>query len=223
MYQAQAAIGARFAENSGWLEADAYTAPAEEARRARATVGLADVSAGGKIGVRGAAVDAVVGELGGPRALALGRVARVPLDGAGGLVCRVAPDEVLVLTSARDAAAAGRRLAAAGASAGCAHVTDLSGALAAVELLGPAGPGLLARLAPLDLSPGALPPLALVAGEVARVRAIVVRLDRPPLPTFRVLIPRECGESVWQALVDAGRDLGLTPVGSAARALLMDG
>jgi heterotetrameric sarcosine oxidase gamma subunit len=223
MYQAQRALGARFAEHGGWLVADGYTSAAEEARQARAAVGLVDASAGGKIGVRGAAVDQVLGHLGGKEPLAPGRVARLPLDGAETLVGRVAPDELLLLTSGGDAADVCRRLAVAGAQAGCAHVTDLTAALGAVELLGPAASRLLARLAPLDLSPRGLPPLALVAGEVARVRAIVVRLDPSPLPTFLLLIPREYGESVWQAFVDAGRDLGLTPVGRAARALLRDG
>jgi aminomethyltransferase len=223
MYRAQVALGARFRDDAGWRVAEAYVSAAEEARRARAAVGLVDVGAGGKIGVRGDGVDALLAKLTGAGAPAPGRAARVTLDGAGALACRLAPDELLVVTSAVDATAVGRLLDQASASAGCAHVTDVAASFAALDLLGPAAPRLLARLSPLDLSPAAVEPLGVVLGEVARVRAIVIRLDRPSLPAFRLLIPREYGESVWLTLVDGGRDLGLVPAGAAAHALLMDG
>ena len=50
----------------------------------------------------------------------------------------------------------------------------------------------LGDLVALDLA--AVPTLGLVQGELARVHAIVLRLDLPALPVCRVLVPRECGE-----------------------------
>ncbi len=222
MYRLQAALGARFRDDSGWKVADAYSSAADEVRAARVGVGLADVSAGGKIRVRGDAVDAVMAKATGGGAPGPGRAARVRLDGAGALLCRLAPDELLVLTSAGDATAVWGLLTRATDGAGCAHVTDVAASFAAVDVLGPSGPRLLARFSPLDLS-AAVEPLTLLLGEVAGVWAVVIGLDRLSLPAFRLMVPREYGESVWMALVEGGRDLGLVPVGAAAHALLMEG
>lgn len=220
MHQAHLALGARFREVGGWQVADAYTSADDEATRARAAVGLADVSAGGKLGVRGEAVDALIVKVSGGGAPEPGSAARVRLDGAESLLCRLAADELLVLTSPDDAAGVGGLLAQAAETVGCAHLTDLTSALAALDLIGPNAPGLLARVSPLDLTPAAAPPLAVVQGELGRVRAIIVRLDLARVPAFRVMVAREYGEFVWNGLCDAGHDLGLTPVGAAARAML---
>ncbi|MGH7320845.1 MAG: hypothetical protein ACRELA_14635, partial [Candidatus Rokuibacteriota bacterium] len=81
---------------------------------------------------------------------------------------------------------------------------------------------LLARVMPLDLSSAFVPSFAVVQGELLRVRAILIRLDQGELPVFRALVPREQGAFVWEGLVDAGRPLGLIPIGSAARARLTE-
>ena len=47
MHRPHLALGARFREVGGWQVAHAYTSADDEAMRARAAVGLADVSAGG--------------------------------------------------------------------------------------------------------------------------------------------------------------------------------
>jgi heterotetrameric sarcosine oxidase gamma subunit len=220
MYRAHLALGARFRDDGGWKVVDAYTRADGEAGRARAAVGLADMSAGGKFGVRGGAVETLLSKVAGAAAPAPGRAARLRVNGADVLGCRLALDELLLLTSGGEAEGVAATLSRAGEAAGCAHLTDLTSALALIDLLGPAAQALLARLSPLDLSPAATPPLAVVAGECAGVRTVFVRLDRLPLPAFRLAVPREYAEFVWTVLADAGQDLGLTPVGMAARALL---
>jgi sarcosine oxidase, subunit alpha len=100
-------------------------------------------------------------------------------------------------------------------------VTDLTGTFAVIDLIGPGVGALLERLVALDFS--TVPALGVVQGELARVHAVMVRLDHPTLPAYRVLIPREYGDFVWNALGDAGHDLGLTPVGAAAHARLIAG
>ncbi|HEV8674224.1 MAG TPA: hypothetical protein VGX21_09260 [Methylomirabilota bacterium] len=218
LHEAHRALGATFRDDGDWRVPDAYTTPAEEAARARAAVGLADTSAGGKLSVRGDAVETLVAKLGGTAPLAVGAAARLGVNGATVLVCRLAADELLVLTAVVDAAAVAAVLARAAASAGCAHLTDLTSGLAAVDLIGPRAPALLAKLSPLEVAP--VPPLGVVQGELARVHAILIRLDRPPGPAFRALVAREHGAFVWEALVDAGDDLGVVPIGAAARTLL---
>ncbi|HEV8307390.1 MAG TPA: hypothetical protein VGW35_06945 [Methylomirabilota bacterium] len=219
MYGAHVALGARFKDDGDWRVPDAYTSARQEAAEALAAVGLADTSACGKLTVRGEALGPVLAKAAGVDRLAVGTATRVRINGAGVLVGRLADDELLVLTPLADAAAVGEVLAKS-AGAGCAHVTDLTSGLAVMDLIGPRVGGLLAKVAPVDLSEGAVPALAVVQGELARVPAILIRLDRTPALAFRALVARECGAFVWEALVDAGRDLGLTPIGAAACALL---
>lgn len=220
MHGAHVALGATFRDDGEWRIPEAYTSPREEARAALAAVGLADASACGKLQVRGQAAGALIAELAGIAPVAPGAAARVRLGGAEALACRLAPDELLVLTRPGDTAAVADRLEAAAAGAGCAHVADLTAGLAALDVVGPSAPRLLAKVVPLDLS--RLPPLGVVQGTLARVPAVLIRLERPTVPAFRALVGRECGAFVWDALVGAGRELGLVPLGAAARALLED-
>lgn len=226
MQAAHVALGASFTEigteTGEWRVPVAYGAsPEEEVRRARAGVGLADASACGKIEVRGDQVPALLAKPGGLTALPAGSARRAGLGGADVLAARLAPDQLLVLTRPADTTTVTRLLAEAVDGLGCGHLWDLSAGFAAVDLVGPHVPRLLARLVPLDL--GAVPPLGVVQGGLARVPAILIRLDRPGLPLVRALVGRECGAFVWEALVEAGHDLGLVPVGATARALLDGG
>ena len=222
MYRAQVALGARFREEAAWMIADAYSSPADEAQAARAGVGLVDVSAQAKLAVRGEEAATVLQKLTGQDAPAAGRALRARIDGAEAIVCRMAPDELLVLAPARHQQLVADLLAQACQAVACAHVTDLTSAFAAIDVVGPRMLALLERLVPLDLSPEATPALAVVRGELSHVRAILLRLDLPQVPAVRALVPRECGAFVWETFSEAGRDLGLTCVGAAGHALLME-
>lgn len=223
MHERHVTLGATFREDGDWRVADVYRTPVDEVQGALAGLGLADTSAGGKLQVRGERVDELLVMCMGPEPLASGMAVRSRLNGAQVLACRVAPDELLVLTGARETPAVTKALEKAAAGVGCAHVTDLTSGLAAIDLLGPNVPRLLAAVVPLDLSPMGILPLAIVHGEVARARAILIRLDRPRVPAFRALVAREHGAFVWDALLHVGRPLGVVPVGSAARAALDEG
>ncbi len=220
MYRSQQAAGARFTEGAGWRVADVYTSIEEESARARGGVGLSDVSACGKLGVRGEAVEALAMKLTGRTLPPVGRASRERVNGASVLVCRRAADEVLLLTAAAaEHPVVGDVAVRSVESAGCVHLTDLTAAFAIVDVMGPGLGTLLERVVPLDLA--AVPALGLVQGELAHVNALMVRLDHPTLPVFRVLVPREYGDFVWQTLCETGRDLGLTPIGAVAHARLM--
>lgn len=219
MYRAQLVAGARFTENAGWRVADVYTASEDEAAGARAGIGLSDVSASGKLGLRGEALDPLGIKLMGRALPPVGRASWERVNGASALVCRRAADEVLLLTAAGEHAPVAEVLARTVEGAGCVHLTDLTAAFAAVDLIGPAVGRLFERVVAVDLSP--VPPLGVVQCELAHAHAIVIRLDHPALPAFRVLVPRELGDFVWHTLTETGHDLGLTPVGAAAWARLM--
>jgi sarcosine oxidase subunit alpha len=221
MHAAHLALGARFRQEAAWMIADVYSSPDEEARAARAGVGLADVSAAARVAVRGEDAQAVVEKLTGQEAPPPGQARRGRLDGVEVVVCRVAPDEFLTLAGAGNQFIVADMVTTAARAVGCAHVTDVTSAYAALDIVGPRAPALLERLVPLDLSPAAMPALAVARAELARVRAILLRLDHPGLPALRALVPRECGAFVWDTVSEAGHDLGLVRVGAAAHALIM--
>lgn len=218
MYHAQRALGARFGEERGWRVAEVYTSVEGETAQTRSHVGLVDVSACGKLGMRGEEAPTLIARLTGQAAPAAGSAVHARLNGTAVTVCRLAPDELLTLTSAADHVPVEHQIASAVGSVGCAHATDLTSAFAAMDVLGPRTLSLLEKLVPLDLS--AVKPLAVVQGELGRVRAIMLRLELLELPAFRLLVPRECGEYVWETLRDAGADLGLALIGARAHARL---
>jgi len=220
MYRRQLAQHATFKDDAGWQVAEVYTSADGEAAEAGRGVGLHDASACGKLGVRGDDLAALVTTLTGREPPPIGSAARVELDGGAALLCRLAADELLLLTRPGDLASVESMVAKTAETVGCAHVTDLTSAFAAVDLIGPRVIALLERLLPLDLSEAAMPPLAVIQGELALVHAIVLRWDGR-LPAFRIMVAREYGEFVWDSLRDAGHDLGLTLVGAAARARLL--
>jgi heterotetrameric sarcosine oxidase gamma subunit len=223
MEQAHRRLGAVLLEADGWSVPERYAGADREVVAARGAVGLADVSACGKLGVRGLDVGPLLARLTGAVPPAARTASHVALGPHPVLACRLAPDEMLVLTAPADVAGAAAVLDAAIDGEVCAHVTDLTSAYAAMDVVGPAAPALLARLIPLDLSAAVLPVPGILQGEVARVRGVVVRLDARGLPAFRLLVSRDVGEFVWTTVMDAGRDLGLSPIGRAAHATVMGG
>ena len=220
MYRRHQVLRAIFTQHGDWQVPQVYTSATEELAAAERGAGLTDVSAGGKLAVRGDALDGVIAKVAGLVAPPARRAAHGRVDGAEILVCRLAPDELLVTTAPADEAAVHAALSAACDSAGCAHVTDLTSGFAAVDLIGPSVPALLARLVAVDLGPRAAPPLSVTLADVGSVRGILVRLEHRH-PAFRVLVGRELGEFTWDTLVEAGHDLGVVPVGTDAHRRLL--
>ncbi len=117
---------------------------------------------------------------------------RGDLDGAGmpgGEVVRLTPHRALVLCRPEELHSLGAELRERFDS-----VVDLTGALAGLQVR---GEPLLRRLTDLDLA--ALP----AAGEVARVRAIVLRDGED----FQLFFPQEYGTYVVEVVLDALRGL----------------
>ncbi len=218
LHEVHQALGAVWVEEAGWQRPRAYAAPEAEAARVRAGVGLLDESPLGKLALRGRDAAAVVGGSGNGAGRSNGLARRLRLDGDGPAVSTLAlplaPDELLLLTAPGEVPTLAARLAPR--LAGCAHLTDLTSALAALRLAGPRAPELLPKLFALDLAPRAFPNLAVAQAPLAEVRAVVVRDDVGPHQAYLVLVPRDLAEYIWQAICEAGRDVGLAPVGAAA-------
>ena len=87
-------------------------------------------------------------------------------------------------------------------------------------MAGPAARTLLDRLAGLDLSPEALPFMHWAEGEVGGIRARVFRISFSGELSFEVAVPANRGGELWDALTEAGSELGVTPYGTEAMHIL---
>jgi sarcosine oxidase subunit alpha len=201
------ARGARFVDRDGWQVVAAYAGAEPEAAAARAGLGLADVSASAKLSLRGAGAAIST--------LAPGRVA--PWEDSA-LICRLTDDHHLFISPPF---ALSRYLQFfAESNAGAVVRTDVTSALAGLELVGPRLESVLCRLTHLDIRPAALPPGSCAETALAGVDALLVRHDRGALPAVRIYVAWDLGEYVWERVIEAGREVPITPVGLDALALL---
>ncbi len=220
LYRKHLALGAKFREEGMWRWPETFTAPEAEVQHVRAGVGLADLSPLGKLDLKGHALDPVLEALAGAPAPAVHAISRLSLRaGPACLCCRLARDELLLLTAPSELEAVTHALYAS-PGPGCAHVTDLTSALAVLDLVGPKAPEVLSKVLALDLRPAVFPASALTQGGLAGVHAIVLRLDLGTTLGYRLLVGREVAEFVWDVLWDAGAECGLVPFGATAHALL---
>ncbi len=200
---------------SGWLSAAHFGDPAQEAEFVRTNVGLCDLSMVSKWGVEGTALASHLAET-------LG--SRVPEPGQAvlyedGVICRLAQDEALFLFVSESfslIAALRDRIG----SNGCLHMLDRTSGFACFLLSGPQDVSVLRKLTPLDLRDRIFPNLSCAWGPMAGVQVLLLRRDFGALSGFLILVNREYGEYLWDAVTDAGREFQIRPFGWQAVRLL---
>ncbi len=99
-------------------------------------------------------------------------------------------------------------------------VADVTGHYAAVNLAGPNAREIMARVADLDVSREAMPYLAAAQGRVAGIPAIILRIGFVGELGYEIHVPADYGAHLWDALMEAGRDLGLQAFGVEAQRVL---
>jgi glycine cleavage system aminomethyltransferase T len=98
--------------------------------------------------------------------------------------------------------------------------TDVTSVYANLFLTGPRSRALFGKLSSLNLSEAGLPNLSCAQASLAHVHTIVLREDIGAVPGFHLLVSREYGEAVWEAIVHAGHEFHLQPFGLGALELL---
>jgi glycine cleavage system aminomethyltransferase T len=98
--------------------------------------------------------------------------------------------------------------------------TDVTSVYADLLLAGPLSKAVLGKLTSLNVSDAMLPNLSCAQTSLAHVHAMVLREDIRSVFGFHLLVSREYGESVWEAIVHAGHEFDLLPFGLAALELL---
>jgi len=93
------------------------------------------------------------------------------------------------------------------------EIEDVTGALAAVNVAGPRARELMARLTDLDVSAEAFAYLDAKRAPVAGVPSLILRIGFVGEVGYEIHFASPYGEHVWDAILDAGSDLGLRPFG----------
>jgi heterotetrameric sarcosine oxidase alpha subunit len=234
-----AAHGATFVEAGQWLRARAYPQPGEsfgaawrrEVLTVRWAAGLCDVSTLGKIDVQGPDATAFLERVycNGLASLAVPRCRYglmlredgIVLD--DGTVTRLGECHYFLTTTTANA---GRVLAHfeyllqtvwPDLKVRVASVTDQYGQIA---LAGPRSRDVLRKLAGIDVDNAALPFLASADATIAGARVRLFRISYSGELAYEIAVPSDHTPAVWEALLAAGREVGLAPYGTEAMAAM---
>ena len=217
-----AALGARMIDFAGWLMPVQYAGILEEHRAVRERAGLFDLSHMGELFVEGpeagkALAYALVTN---PPALADGRAHYSMIVGADGgilddlIVYRLASERFLVVANASNAQVVSDLLAER-LTGFKAVLDDRSLATALIAIQGPRSLEILRPLTDVDVE--AVRYYAMNEGAVAGIDALVARTGYTGEDGFEVFVDTARAVALWDALMAAGSDHGLRPVGLGAR------
>ena len=214
-----AALGARFAEFSGWSMPLQYAGIVAEHRAVRGAVGVFDVSHLGKLTVRGpGAVDFLNGCLANDlRRIGPGH-AQYTLCGnaAGGVVDDLiayvlADDDVFLIPNAANAATVGALLAAAAPSG--IEIEDRHRDYAVLAIQGPASDETLAAMGLPDVADY----MRFERAEHAGTSLTVCRTGYTGERGYELVVPAAAAGAVWDDVLAAGAPFGIVPAGLGAR------
>ncbi len=214
LYGVTKGLGARFVETgNGWLIADAYAEPESEQAAARDRLAIADISADGNLRIEGADAETTLRDAYGLPALAIGESAPV----GNGRCYRLRADLFSVITAPGVEETTFGAIESAAQSAG--HritVTVMTHGQASVRIIGPRVAELMSKLCGLDFSPAAFPDGVAKRTSFAKTAQLVVRRDIGQLPAFMVVGARSVAAYVWETILEAGEEYGITPIGQDA-------
>ena len=184
--------GATLAIEDGWEVAHRYQDVDRERAAIREGLAIADITARGKIDVRGA-VDSALASL--PQTL-------------GATLARISRHWALVVTP--PAGLAGALTVLSGTASRGTTLTDATSIYAGIALLGPRVPELLSRLIATD--PSSLRPGHCLATQMLRLPAILLRRDLPAM-LVEAYVPSEFASYAWESIFAVAQPLAPEPAG----------
>jgi aminomethyltransferase len=217
------ASGAKMVSFGGWDMPLEYSGIANEHLAVRARAGLFDVSHMGEIEIAGKDALPAVQRVSANDAsrLAVGQAQYSGLLTPQGtfiddlLVYRLGAAHFLLVVNASHIPKDFAWIAEQIKPAGDAVAVDSSSRYALLALQGPAALETLQPLTGVDLP--AIKYYWFAHGEVANVRATISRTGYTGEDGFEIFVPPQSADRVWQAILDAGRSIGVVPCGLGAR------
>lgn len=222
-------LGATVRWAGDWRRAYDYGDPEGEALAVHTAAGLIDVSTLGKLLVRGPQAGEFLDRLYPNRLsnLAPGRIRYgVLTSDAGrimddGTVGRLDEQTFYVTTTSSGAGAVEQWFSWWLADWGLdVHLSDLTQALAAVNLAGPRSREILGRLTETDVSAEAFTYLDSRQARVAGVSCLLLRIGFVGELGYEIHFPAAYGEDVWDAILAAGAPEGIRPFGLEPQRIL---
>ncbi len=215
-------LGATLTDFAGWQMPLRYGSESAEHNAVRTAAGLFDLSHMGEIHVTGPqageALDfALVGHL---SVLEPGRARYTMIVTEDGgvlddlIVYRLRPEEFMVVANASNYARVAEELAER-AQPYDARVEDRSDSYALIAVQGPNSTDILGKLTDADLV--GLKYYAGLPGEVAGFEVMIARTGYTGEDGFELFVRPEDAVPLWNALSEAGAELGLRPCGLSAR------
>jgi aminomethyltransferase len=217
------AHGARMVPFGGWDMPVEYSGIVNEHLAVRTKAGLFDVSHMGQIELAGRDALAAVQKISTNDAakLQIGQAQYSALTTPEGtfiddlLVYRLASDHYLLVVNAGNIEKAYAWIGEQARPVGDVAVVNSSSRYALLAVQGPAAAAIVQQLTTVEL--GAIKYYWFAHGEVAGVRSIVSRTGYTGEDGFELFIPPASAERVWNAILEAGTDAGIVPVGLGAR------
>ena len=221
MHHKHLALGASMVDRDGWQQPTRYSSEQEELQSLKDGGGLHDISPCGKLIIQGEDVESFLAstfpDIASLTSGEVRMVATTKMSELESLVlARLSQDEFLVLTPVGQSPALADAFGEAPDS--CAHVLDMTSGLAGVRIIGPQAHLLLSAISELDVSDTAFPNMRCARTKAAEIHGTVLRMDRGELPCYELYFTREFGEYMWDALLEAGAEYGVAPVGLEAMA-----
>jgi aminomethyltransferase len=221
LYERHVALGARMVPFAGWEMPIQYAGIVAEHRAVRGAAGLFDLSHMGEFFFEGAgagqALDRLVSsdiaglETGHARYGLLTNERGTIVDDV--IVYRRSPTRFMVVVNAsniaKDAAHVRRHLPAD------VRFDDESMATALIAPQGPRAAAILRRVAKMNVDD--LPSFGVAETNVAGARATVARTGYTGEDGFEVFVANADAERVWDAILGAGKEDGMLPIGLGAR------
>ena len=219
MHHKHSELGASMVERDGWQQPSHFGSVEADAKHLREAVGLCDISPWVKFVIKGDHVEQLVSKV--FPAASIPEVGEISLEAPTGgnhdgkaALSRLAWDEFLCVAPAGSAPRLAEVLK--DDSGQCAHALDISSGLAGVAIAGPLANRLLGMLSELNTSNSAFPSLRCAQSKFADIHGTLLRMDHGDLLSYQLYFPREFGEYMWDAMVEAAGLCGGGPVGFEA-------
>ena len=212
-----------------WKRPHTYSSTEEEWQAVRERVGIIDVGTLGKLEVQGRdaprLLDLVYTHV--FSTLKVGRIRYGVICGEDGIivddgtVSRVAEDHYYITTTTGNIAFIESWMEWWAVVLGyCAHITNVTGDFAAVNLAGPRARELLSPITDIDLSAESFKYMRFEPGKVAGVPARLLRIGFVGETGWEIHVPSSYGEYLWDTLLETGEEFGIRPFGVEAQRIL---
>ena len=205
-------LEARFDLRGGWLVPEEYVTSAEENAALQGSVGLVDISARGKLMLKGTEAGTIVFAFLGEAPTKPGDVIYIKSNHI--VVAELTPDEFLILTPPGTEEEIANTLKAESASQDSfVSIIDQTSGLVGLSISGPRSTSVMKKLCAISFNSKDFPDLCVAQSSFANVRTTIIRYDRDVTPTFELFADRSYGDYLWDTIQDAGMEFGIQPVG----------